>query len=129
MPPSVRTWVLSKSLAARVSSFVFAATLISALAVAWTSAQALRAFLLRAIGLPTHVGFVYSVYENRATRRQHIVYRCDAGFGDPFDRLGKSCYVAPAGAPAGGWTQCATEGGSCSAASGQPVDAALLSGP
>jgi diguanylate cyclase (GGDEF)-like protein len=45
MPPSVRAWVLSKSLAARVSSFVFAATLISALAVAWTSAQALRAFL------------------------------------------------------------------------------------
>jgi flavin reductase (DIM6/NTAB) family NADH-FMN oxidoreductase RutF len=45
--------------------------------------QALRAFLSRAIGLPTHVGFVYSVYENRATRRQHIVYRCDAGFGDP----------------------------------------------
>jgi flavin-dependent trigonelline monooxygenase, reductase component len=45
--------------------------------------QALRAFLLCAIGLPTHVGFVYSVYENRATRRQHIVYRCDAGFGDP----------------------------------------------
>jgi flavin-dependent trigonelline monooxygenase, reductase component len=38
---------------------------------------------LCAIGLPTHVGFVYSVYENRATRRQHIVYRCDAGFGDP----------------------------------------------
>ena len=29
------------------------------------------------------MGFVYSVYENRATRRQHIVYRCDAGFGDP----------------------------------------------
>ena len=45
--------------------------------------QALRAFLSRAIGLPTHVGFVYSVYENRTTRRQHIVYRCDAGFGDP----------------------------------------------
>ena len=44
---------------------------------------ALRAFLLRRIGLPTHVGFVYSVYENRATGRQHIVYRCDAGFGEP----------------------------------------------
>ena len=44
---------------------------------------ALRAFLLRAIGLPTHVGFVYSVYENRATGRNHILYRCDAGFGDP----------------------------------------------
>jgi len=45
--------------------------------------QALRAFLFRTTGLPTHVGFVYSVYENRATRRQHIVYRCDAGLGDP----------------------------------------------
>jgi hypothetical protein len=45
----------------------------------------------------------------------------NAGFGDPFDRLGKSCYVAPAGAPAGGWTQCATEGGTCAAVSGQPV--------
>lgn len=44
---------------------------------------ALRAFLLRAIGLPTHVGFVYSVYENRTTHRQHIVYRCDAGHGVP----------------------------------------------
>lgn len=44
---------------------------------------ALRAHLLRATGLPTHVGFVYSVYEDRATHRQHIVYRCDAGFGAP----------------------------------------------
>lgn len=44
---------------------------------------ALRAYLLRAIGLPTHVGFVYSVYENRTTHRHHIVYRCDAGYGDP----------------------------------------------
>ena len=45
--------------------------------------QALRGFLLRTIGLPTHVGFVYSVYENRTTGRQHIIYRCDAGFGMP----------------------------------------------
>jgi diguanylate cyclase (GGDEF)-like protein len=47
MQSSVRSWVRSRfrSLAARVSFFVFAATLISALAVAWTSAQALRAFL------------------------------------------------------------------------------------
>lgn len=44
---------------------------------------ALRAFLLREIGLPTHVGFVYSVYEDRARGRHHIVYRCDAGFGAP----------------------------------------------
>ncbi|MFO1143224.1 MAG: flavin reductase family protein [Amaricoccus sp.] len=46
---------------------------------------ALRTFLLRAIGLPTHVGFVYSVYENRATHRNHIVYRCEAGYGAPTD--------------------------------------------
>lgn len=44
---------------------------------------ALRGFLLRTIGLPTHVGFVYSVYENRTTGCQHIVYRCDAGHGAP----------------------------------------------
>ncbi len=44
---------------------------------------ALRAHLLRRIGLPTHVGFVYSVYDNRTTGRSHIVYRCDAGFGTP----------------------------------------------
>ncbi len=44
---------------------------------------ALRGFLLRTIGLPTHVGFVYSVYEDRATGRNHILYRCDAGFGVP----------------------------------------------
>ena len=47
MQSSVRAWIRStfRSLAARVSFFVFAATLISALAVAWTSAHALRAFL------------------------------------------------------------------------------------
>lgn len=44
---------------------------------------ALRGFLLRDTGLPTHVGFVYSVYENRTTGRHHIVYRCDAGHGAP----------------------------------------------
>ena len=47
MQSSVRSWVrsTSRSLAARVSFFVFAATLFSALAVSWTSAYALRAFL------------------------------------------------------------------------------------
>lgn len=44
---------------------------------------ALRRQLLRSIGLPTHVGFVYSVYDNRTTGRSHIVYRCDAGHGAP----------------------------------------------
>ncbi|PZQ50111.1 MAG: flavin reductase [Rhodovulum sulfidophilum] len=46
-------------------------------------AAGLRAHLLRAIGLPTHVGFAYSVYDDHATGRSHIVYRCDAGFGAP----------------------------------------------
>jgi hypothetical protein len=45
----------------------------------------------------------------------------NAVFGDPFDRLGKSCYVAPAGAPAGGWTSCAAEGVTCTAVPGQPL--------
>lgn len=44
---------------------------------------ALRGYLLRTIGLPTHIGFVYSVYEDRATGHNHILYRCDAGFGTP----------------------------------------------
>jgi len=47
MQRSARDWLRSafQSFAARVSFFVFAATLTSALAVAWTSAYALRAFL------------------------------------------------------------------------------------
>ena len=47
MQRSARDWLQRafQSLAARVSFFVFAATLTSALAVAWTSAHALRAFL------------------------------------------------------------------------------------
>ena len=45
----------------------------------------------------------------------------NAVFGDPIANVAKSCYVAPAGAPAGGWSQCAGEGGSCPAVSGQPV--------
>ena len=44
---SAREWIRGafQSLAARISFFVFAATLTSALAVAWTSGHALRAFL------------------------------------------------------------------------------------
>jgi diguanylate cyclase (GGDEF)-like protein len=47
MQPSAREPIrrLFRSFAARISFFVFAATLLSALAVAWTSAHALRAFL------------------------------------------------------------------------------------
>jgi hypothetical protein len=42
-------------------------------------------------------------------------------FGDPIDGVAKACYVADGGPPAGGWSQCAGEGGSCPAAAGQPV--------
>ncbi|MFI6096436.1 MGH1-like glycoside hydrolase domain-containing protein [Lentzea sp. NPDC051213] len=45
----------------------------------------------------------------------------NAVFGDPVGGVAKSCYVAPAGPPAGGWSQCAGEGGTCPAVSGQPV--------
>jgi Bacterial alpha-L-rhamnosidase 6 hairpin glycosidase domain/Bacterial alpha-L-rhamnosidase C-terminal domain len=42
-------------------------------------------------------------------------------FGDPLNGTAKACYLPPAGGPAGGWTQCAAENGTCSAVSGQPV--------
>jgi hypothetical protein len=45
----------------------------------------------------------------------------NAVFGDPIGNVAKSCYIASAGPPAGGWSQCAGEGGSCPAAAGQPV--------
>ncbi|MER5432113.1 SGNH/GDSL hydrolase family protein [Streptomyces sp. NPDC002588] len=41
--------------------------------------------------------------------------------GDPVLNVAKSCYLAPAGAPAGGWTKCAAENGTCAALPGQPV--------
>ncbi|MEV6482709.1 alpha-L-rhamnosidase [Streptomyces sp. NPDC051576] len=45
----------------------------------------------------------------------------NAHFGDPIDGVAKSCYLPPDGAPAGGWTKCASQNGTCSAAAGQPV--------
>lgn len=45
----------------------------------------------------------------------------NAVFGDPIGNVAKSCYIASAGPPAGGWSQCAGEGGTCPAVSGQPV--------
>ncbi|WP_433385949.1 alpha-L-rhamnosidase C-terminal domain-containing protein [Micromonospora sp. KLBMP9576] len=42
-------------------------------------------------------------------------------FGDPLDHTAKACYLPPGGGPAGGWTQCAAEFGTCAAANGQPV--------
>ncbi|MFK0153205.1 MGH1-like glycoside hydrolase domain-containing protein [Streptomyces sp. NPDC090493] len=45
----------------------------------------------------------------------------NAHFGDPVDGVAKSCYLPPAGAPAGGWTKCADQNGTCPAAAGQPV--------
>lgn len=37
-------------------------------------------------------------------------------------RVAKSCFLPPDGAPAGGWTKCANQNGTCSAAAGQPVE-------
>ncbi|WP_157596860.1 family 43 glycosylhydrolase [Streptacidiphilus rugosus] len=41
--------------------------------------------------------------------------------GDPLYGVHKSCYLAPSGAPAGGWATCAPENGTCSAADAQVV--------
>ncbi|HMF67979.1 MAG TPA: flavin reductase family protein [Phyllobacterium sp.] len=43
----------------------------------------LHDYLTMTTGLPISVGQIYSVYENRASGRQHIVYRCTAGNGLP----------------------------------------------
>ncbi|HEY1486249.1 MAG TPA: hypothetical protein VGF84_09095, partial [Micromonosporaceae bacterium] len=40
---------------------------------------------------------------------------------DPLGGVVKSCYVAPAGAPAGSWTQCAAENSSCAVTGAQPI--------
>jgi hypothetical protein len=42
-------------------------------------------------------------------------------FGDPIGNVVKNCYVGQAGPPAGGWSQCAAENGSCASLAGQPV--------
>jgi hypothetical protein len=57
-----------------------------------------------------------------ATRVATSSTSCTNGvFGDPINGVVKNCYLAPAGAPSGGWSQCAGEGGTCAAASGQPI--------
>lgn len=45
----------------------------------------------------------------------------NAVFGDPIGNVAKSCYIATAGPPAGGWSQCSGEGGTCPTVTGQPV--------
>jgi len=40
-------------------------------------------------------------------------------FGDPIVGVAKWCHLPPAGAPSGGWSQCAAETGVCAAVSGQ----------
>ncbi|WP_439657199.1 alpha-L-rhamnosidase-related protein [Lentzea sp. HUAS TT2] len=58
--------------------------------------------------------FIYRVFSSTT--------QCtNAVFGDPIGGVAKSCYVATAGPPAGGWSQCAGEGGTCPAVNGQPV--------
>ncbi|OBZ92319.1 flavin reductase [Pararhizobium polonicum] len=45
--------------------------------------QMLRDYLETLTGLSVSIGFLYSVYENRADNRQHIVYRATATSGEP----------------------------------------------
>lgn len=46
----------------------------------------------------------------------------NAVFGsDPLPNVAKTCYVASAGTPPGGWTQCAAEHGSCAVTGSQPL--------
>ncbi len=46
----------------------------------------------------------------------------NAAFGtDPLFNAAKSCYAAPAGAPAGNWTACAAEHAACAATGVQPI--------
>jgi hypothetical protein len=40
---------------------------------------------------------------------------------DPLPGTTKNCYAAPSGAPAGTWTQCATESGACAVTGTQPI--------
>lgn len=47
------------------------------------SSEILASELTKATGLKASVGFVYSVYEDRANARNHIVYRCQLGGGKP----------------------------------------------
>jgi hypothetical protein len=42
--------------------------------------------------------------------------------GDPYYGVAKSCYAAPSATPAGGWAQCAAEGGSCTLGGTEPVE-------
>ena len=47
---------------------------------------------------------------------------CSNGtYGDALPGDVKNCYLPPAGAPGSGWTQCATEAGTCAAVSGQRI--------
>jgi hypothetical protein len=68
----------------------------------------------RSIAYGANGAFVYRVF-SAGTPCTNAV------FGDPIGNVAKSCYIASAGPPAGGWSQCAGESGSCPAASGQPV--------
>ena len=45
--------------------------------------EVLEGYLEKLTGLPVTIGFLYSVYEDKATGRQHIVYRAIAGEGTP----------------------------------------------
>jgi hypothetical protein len=68
----------------------------------------------RTIAYGTNGAFAYQVFTGSTP--------CTNGvFGDPVVNVVKSCYLAQPGPPAGGWNQCAGDGGTCPAVKGQPV--------
>ncbi|MEI5678342.1 MULTISPECIES: flavin reductase [unclassified Mesorhizobium] len=45
--------------------------------------ERLQKYLSEATHLPASIGFIYSVYEDTTASKQHIVYRCQLGTGEP----------------------------------------------
>lgn len=68
----------------------------------------------RNIAYGANGAFIYRVFSTSTPCSNSV-------FGDPIGGVAKSCYVATAGPPAGGWSQCSGEGGTCPAVTGQPV--------
>jgi hypothetical protein len=47
-----------------------------------TAPDQLQTFVGDLAGVTASLGFIYSVYEDRKTGKQHLVYRCELGPGD-----------------------------------------------
>jgi flavin reductase (DIM6/NTAB) family NADH-FMN oxidoreductase RutF len=58
-------------------------TLPSCELVAGSGPEMLQKYLSEATRLAASIGFIYSVYEDTGASKQHIVYRCQLGAGEP----------------------------------------------